>query len=110
MLAWLGLLDRVQNVAVVVIEFGRPNEQMGMFGHDDVYPNVEAVFGASPVNRFDQPLSTSIFAQERLSTKTRKGEGMGFAGIVVSFARLSVVHGPWIVSCPRKAVGMAPDL
>jgi hypothetical protein len=42
---------------------------MSMFGHDDVRPNVEAVLGASALNRLDQPLPAAVFAQEGLPPK-----------------------------------------
>jgi len=86
------LLNRVENVADVVGEFSWPEQQMGMLGHDDIRPNVEAVLWASPVNRIDQPLSTSILAQECLPTKARECKGMGLAGGVVSLASLSIIH------------------
>ena len=71
---------------------------MGMLGHDDIRPNVEAVLRASPVNRIDQPLSTSIFAQECLPTKARECEGMGLAGSVVSLASFSIGHVGFLLS------------
>jgi hypothetical protein len=99
-----------------------------MFRHDDIGPDVEEQLIPSPVNSLDKPLPASVSAQEGLSPKTGKGEGMGMAWCVVPFARLAVgrVHAPvskrtraigiryggtrtvMLPPSPLKAVGMAP--
>ena len=47
-----GLLDRIQNVTDVIFQLGWPNEQVSVFRHDDVRPNLEVVLQASALNSF----------------------------------------------------------
>jgi hypothetical protein len=88
-----GLLDRVKDIADAIGKFGRPNQKMSMFRHNDIRPNMERELPPSPINRVDQPLATSVLAQERLPPKAGKGEGMGVARVVEPLASLAMRHG-----------------
>jgi hypothetical protein len=80
------LLDRVENVADVIVQLGRPDQEMSVLRHDDVRPDMETKFAARTIHRLDQPCATSILAQERLPLKAGKRESMGVARVVVPFA------------------------
>jgi len=87
------LLDRFENVTDVINQVCRPDQEMSMFRHDNISPHMEAKFTAGSINRLGQPFTTSVLAQEWLPPKAGKSQGMGFAGIVVSFAGFSIRHG-----------------
>jgi hypothetical protein len=66
---------------------------MGMFRHDDICPNMEMELLPGTLNAVDQPLAASVLAQERLTSKAGKGEGVGVARLVVPLAGLAMRHG-----------------
>src|SRR5207253_4410684 len=73
------------------------------------------------LNRFDQPHSATILAQERLPAKTGESQRVGVPRLIMTLASLSMVHvlvlkqidkskvGAMCLTCPCKAAGMAPD-
>jgi hypothetical protein len=67
------LFDGIQHGADVVFWLGRPDEQVSVFGHDDVGPDVEAELSSSTIDGLYEPLPTSVFCQERVSMKTGEG-------------------------------------
>ncbi len=82
------LLQRAGDSADRVVHRERVNQQMHMLGHDDIRPNVEAVFGARLFDRVDQPAPRAVPAQKRLLIETRERERVRVAGVAVSPARL----------------------
>jgi hypothetical protein len=66
------LFDRVENFADVINRMRRPEQDMGMFGHDTVRPQVEAVLVSGMNQRVNQPEATLILAEEWLAVKTSK--------------------------------------
>jgi len=84
------LFHRVQEFADVVGCQRRVDENMGMFRHDDVSPEVICVQLSGTIQSIEHPVTTTILAQKRSSLKTRKGEGMSMARFVVSLTAFAV--------------------
>jgi hypothetical protein len=62
-----GLLDRVEDLAHVVPQFGGPDKQVRVFRHDDIRPDMEPVLFAGAVDGLDQP-SPAIVDPENWAT------------------------------------------
>src|SRR5262245_16226666 len=107
------LLDGIENVANFILWLGGPDQQMSMFRHNHVGPNVEWVGLTSPVDGINEPLPASIPAQKRQTLIARECQRVRITDSVVPFAGFSVAHdnssGRGLCPCPRKAVGMPPE-
>ena len=97
------LLNRLENLADVVLRLSWPQKKMSVLRHDHVGPDVESQFDAGSVDRFHQPATAAIFAEKWLAAKARKGQGMSIAGSVVPFASLAVRPGSSLAGIVRPA-------
>jgi len=66
------LFHRVQEFADVVGCQRRVDENMGMFRHDDVNPEVICMQLSGTIQSIEHPVTTTILAQKRSSLKTPK--------------------------------------
>ena len=88
-------LDRLQQWADQS-PFLRPEDQVDVFGHEDVRPEVERVLVLGIKQRLCKPAAGAVGTEERLSVKTGEGQAMDVVGDVPPFAPLSVSRGPQV--------------
>jgi len=97
-------LDRLQQRADQS-PFLRPEDQVDVFGHEHVRPEVERVLVLGIKQRLCKPAAGAVGTEERLSVKAGESQAMDVVGDVPPFAPLSVsrrprVHEVIILTCP----------
>ncbi len=84
------LLHRLEKVADVVMRHGWPDEDMNVFGHDDVSPQMILVMTPSLINGLDEPLTAAVLAEKCSTMKAGKGQRMGMNDVVEPSVRLTM--------------------
>jgi hypothetical protein len=102
-------LDRLQEWANQS-PFLRPEDQVDVFGHEDVRPEVERVLVLGIKQRLCKPAAGAVGTEERLSVKAGESQAMDVVGDVPPFAPLSVsrrprVHEVIMSTCPVLTQG-----
>ena len=89
------LLDRLQDLADIVLVSARTNSEMHVFGHEGITPDIEVVLSPGLTQGVYKPLTGAVFAEELVPVVAGKRQLVSMAGIVEAFAQVadrSVFH------------------
>ncbi len=70
------LLERGEYSADRILYPSRPKQQMHMFRHEHISPQIETMRYSTLLNRVDHPTASELLGEKRTSLKTRKSDEM----------------------------------
>ena len=87
-----GKLDRATKLADVEIDLSRPDQEVNMFGHDHISPDMKRLFLPGAIDRFNQPGSAAILAKKLLPLEAGERESVRLTWIVELLGSFPMAH------------------